>query len=133
MLPLRPRATGGNTPGLPTNAATEQIQSVITQQLERLRAGDAIGAFEFASPNIRKQFRDANRFMAMVAAGYPQIRNSNNAKFLDLVTAHGRLMQKVLIQGADGKVVIAGYIMVLIDGVWRIDGCFILPQAGTDA
>src|SRR5262249_1234199 len=46
------------------------IKKVIGRQLVALRAGDGERAFSYASPGIRAQFGDAQRFMTMVRSGY---------------------------------------------------------------
>ncbi|MEL6873079.1 MAG: DUF4864 domain-containing protein [Pseudomonadota bacterium] len=108
------------------------IQSVITQQLDAFRRDDGPGAFSHASPSIQMMFQSHQRFMAMVQRGYAPIYRSAEAKFLELDTVNGRLIQKVLIRGADGRVVVAAYDMIQVDGIWRINGCQIL-EAGAAA
>jgi hypothetical protein len=99
------------------------IEAVITRQLDAFKGNDGAGAFKHASPMIQGMFGDAATFSAMVQAGYPQIYRSRSAKFLKLGVVDGRLLQTVLIEGADGTFVTAAYEMIEIDGVWRINGC----------
>ena len=61
--------------------------------------------------------------MTMVGRGFPQIFRSRSAKFLKLDLVEDRLVQTVLIEGADGTFVTAAYDMIEIDGSWRINGC----------
>jgi len=123
----------GFTARASAEAPSNDIQAVILEQMKSFQADDAAGAFAHASPNIQKRFGNAGRFLAMVAKGYPQIYRSSDATFLDLERAHGRLFQRVLVTGQDGSTVLAAYSMVEIDGVWRIDGCWLLEQTGRAA
>ncbi|MGF1651594.1 MAG: DUF4864 domain-containing protein [Hyphomicrobiaceae bacterium] len=109
-----------------------RIRAVIEAQLDRFRADDAEGAFELASPKIRAMFGSAERFMAIVARGYPEIRRSRAARFLNTVDVHGMKVQRVMITGDDGRIVTAAYAMVEAEGQWRIDGCWILNDVGLD-
>jgi Domain of unknown function (DUF4864) len=103
----------------PRNAA---IETVITSQLDAFNGNDGASAFSQASPMIQGMFRDPGTFLGMVQSGYPQIYRSRSAKFLKLGTVNGRLVQTVLIEGADGAFVTAAYEMIEIDGAWRING-----------
>lgn len=114
-------------------SGAEDIHAVIASQLERFNADDAAGAFSHASPNIQRMFRTPENFMSMVQRGYPQIARSTEARFLDLEMKDGALLQKVLVTGRDGRAVIAAYAMVEIDGVWRIDGCFLVKPPNSNA
>ncbi|MEM1306659.1 MAG: DUF4864 domain-containing protein [Pseudomonadota bacterium] len=114
-------------------SGAEDIHAVIASQLERFNADDAAGAFSHASPNIQRMFRTPENFMSMVRRGYPQIARSKDARFLDLEMKDGALLQKVLVTGRDGRAVIAAYAMVEVDGVWRIDGCFLVKPPTSNA
>ena len=103
-------------------ASDPRIEAVIMQQLDAFKSNDGIGAFKHASPMIQGMFGDAGTFLGMVQSGYPQISRSRSAKFLSLNDVAGRLIQTVLIEGADGAFVTAAYEMVEIDGIWRING-----------
>lgn len=112
----------------PRNAA---IETIITRQLDAFRGNDGVSAFVHASPMIQGMFGDAGRFLGMVQQAYPQISQSRSAKFLKLAMVDDRLIQTVLVEGADGSFVTAAYEMVEIDGVWRINGCALVR--GEDA
>lgn len=98
------------------------VQEVITRQLDAFKRADGAAAFAFASPTIQGLFGDMSTFLGMVERGYPQIFRSRSAKFLKLAIVDGRLVQNVLIEGADGSVITAAYEMIEIDGQWRING-----------
>jgi hypothetical protein len=68
----------------------------------------------------------------MVARGFPQIRRAQSHKFLSLqVSPEGRMIQRVLVTGSGGGIVVARYEMVEVDGAWRINGCTL--ESATDA
>lgn len=115
-------ALGAHAASAQEQPANPAIQSVITQQLDAFKRDDGPGAFAFASPNIQGLFQSHQRFMAMVARGYRPLYRSAEATFLKLETVNGRLIQKVLVRGAGGRVVVAAYDMIEIDGTWRING-----------
>jgi len=101
------------------------IREVITRQLEAMRRGDGVAAFAIASPAIQGMFGDdAERFMGMVERSFPQVFRSRSHRFLKLENTDGKLMQGVLIESDSGTAV-ARYEMVVIDGIWRINGCFL--------
>jgi hypothetical protein len=114
------------------SSRTNGIQQAITAQLESFNKDDAAGAFAHASPGIKRQFGSPERFAAMVARGYPQLFKSRSAEFLELGPVHGKMMQRVRVVGEDGRVVIAAYAMIEIDGRWLIDGCWLMKRPGTD-
>ena len=99
------------------------IEVVITRQLEAFRRDDAAAAFAIASPFIQGTFGDAGTFVMMVERGFRPIRRSERHRFLNLDTVEGRLIQRVLIDGADGSTAVARYEMIVVDGQWRINGC----------
>ena len=105
------------------------LQAAITRQLEALNRDDTAQAFAIASPMIQRMFQDAPTFMRMVREGFPQVYRSRSHKFLRLENSDGQLIQRVLIESAAGTVV-ARYEMVVIDGIWRINGCSI--EKGVD-
>lgn len=105
------------------NKYQEAIQTVIGQQLDAFRHDDGARAFALASPGIQAMFGTPEVFLRAVAEAYPQVYKPRSAQFLDLAYERGRLVQKVLLQGRDGKFVFALYDMVEIDGGWRVNGC----------
>jgi hypothetical protein len=101
-----------------------QIRQVIEAQLAAFRRDDGVAAFGFAAPSIRALFGDPEPFMTMVRTGYAPVYRAREVEFRDLVDLDGRLTQRVLLVGPDGKVVVAHYFMERQpDGSWRISGC----------
>jgi hypothetical protein len=134
-LPLaRPAAAADPAPAPAAMPAADRaaIAEVISRQLDAFRRDDAGGAFAFASPGIRAMTGSPERFMEMVRAGYAPVYRSREARFLDLSRVEGRLVQRVLLTGADGSLAAALYYMeAQPDGSWRIAGCELVE--GSDA
>ncbi len=105
-----------NDPGL-------AIRRVIEQQLEAIRKDDAERALSFASPNIRRAFRDAATFMALLAKEYTPIKLWDKVTFLDLRTKEDHYVQRVKLIDKKGKVSVANYALVKADtGEWVVAG-----------
>ncbi len=108
------------------------ILDVIGSQLNALQRDDA--AFAFASPDIQAMFGTPDNFMKMVAEAYAPVYRPGKFTFLDLVEKNGRLVQRVLFTGPDGKQVLALYMMARqSDGSWLIAGCVLVDSAGQSA
>lgn len=102
------------------------IRQVIEAQLDAFRRDDGARAFGYASPGIQGMFGTPETFMAMVRTGYPQVYRARRTQFEPVATEGGRIVQRVLIEGADGQPVVARYTMEQqADGSWRIAGCTI--------
>jgi hypothetical protein len=108
----------------------DSIRAVIAAQLEALQANDLTGAFARASPMIQSKFRTPEIFGRMVETGYPMIWRPAGHQMLDLVETARGPVQKVMFQDRQGRFYEAAYEMVLVDGVWRIDGVYLRPAAG---
>ncbi len=105
---------------------SNEIRSVILEQIEAFRQDDGAAAFAIAAPEIQTKFGDPERFMAIVAAIYPQVYRPQKVTFLDLNNTGDDVVQKVLLIGPNGRLVIALYQMIEIDGRWRIKGCVLI-------
>ncbi len=123
-LLLLPMTAVGQDVEKPDAVDQAKIISVIKSQ---------VAAFSFASPTIRAQFGDAGTFLAMVAALYRPVYRPRRFEFLDLKSVDGRLVQRVMVVGPDGELVMALYPMVRVDGRWRINGCFLVRPPGQGA
>jgi hypothetical protein len=102
------------------------IQATISAQIEAFRRDDAGAAFAYASPMIQGLFGTPASFMDMVRIGYPQVYRPETVRFGALKEIEGGLYQHVVLKGTNGTVVTAVYEMVVVDGVWRINGCRLL-------
>ncbi len=100
------------------------IREVVTRQLDAIKKDDATAAYAIASPDIQMMFGNSAAFMSMVQLGFPQIYRSIGHKFLNIDKSSGSVMQRVLIEGEKGSVIVR-YEMIEIDGNWRINGCMI--------
>lgn len=109
----------------------EAIVGVIRQQMDAFQRNDFDAAFSFASPAIQRQLRTPENFIRMVIAGYMPVFRPRSVLFLDLFEDEGHLVQRAVVEGADGDTVIALYPMLRMgDGSWRIDGCFLVGRSG---
>lgn len=110
------------------------ILDVIGAQLEAFRRDDAPAAFAFASPDIQAMFGTPANFLKMVAEAYQPVYRPKSVTYLDLIEKNGRLVQRVLFTGPDGKQVLALYMMARQpDGTWRIAGCVLVDPTGQSA
>lgn len=106
------------------------IEAVIIGQIEAFKRDDRAAAFAFAAPSIQAQFKTPNSFMRMVAAAYPQVVRPQRIDFLDMIEEKGQVLQKVLLIDQDGNDALAAYTLIMIDGAWRITGCFVAEAPG---
>ena len=113
-----PSADSGLTP-----SDWNAIRRVIGEQLEALRAGDALRAYGYASPGIQQHFGDAERFMAMVRDGYAALLDARYTEFLDGAVIDGVAVQPLRLILPDNAVRVALYQVERHDGAWRIAGC----------
>ena len=112
-------------------ADQEAIRTVIERQLEAFRQDDAAGAFAFASPAIQQRFGTPEVFMTMVKTAYQPVYRPRYVAFKDLSMVRGVLTQSVLLVGPDGVPVTAMYLMQQQpNGMWKIDGCYLVSSKG---
>lgn len=114
--------------------STVVIVRLIERQIEAFRRDDGALAFSLASPNIQRRFGTPEAFMRMVVEGYRPVYRPRSLKFLDLIERSGTIVQRVMVEGPDGRLYVALYPMVrLEDGTWRIDGCYLWRAPGEGA
>ncbi|HUS54026.1 MAG TPA: DUF4864 domain-containing protein [Thermohalobaculum sp.] len=118
--------------GLPVRAdePADTIQSVISAQVEALRANDLTAAFAYASPFIQSKFGTPENFGRIVATGYPVILRPAGYDMLGLVDTSGGPVQNVMFQDRGGRLFEAAYQMQMVDGVWRINGVVLRAYPG---
>jgi ketosteroid isomerase-like protein len=108
------------------------IRSVIEQQIQAFQQDDASKAFSFASPEIQKQFGNAQNFMSMVKDAYPAVYRPRSVMFDKLSMVKGNQVQSVLLLAPNGTLMKAMYIMQKqASGSWRISGCYLVTADGT--
>ncbi len=100
------------------------IHSVIERQHAAFQRDDAAAAFAFASPEIQARFGTPAAFIEMVRRAYQPVYRPREREFRALVEGEEGPVQKVLLVGPEGRVVLALYSMEReADGSWRISGC----------
>lgn len=125
LLGLMVAFAGGARAGEPPATDGSAIRDVIQRQIEAFRRDDGEAAFGLASPAIRGMFGASDVFMDMVRSRYRPVYRPRTFAFGALVTLDGKPTQTVDIIGPDGRPVVAFYVMTqLVDGSWRIDGCY---------
>ena len=110
----------------------QTVQSVIKGQIEAFLADDGDAAFQFAAPNIKSFFPNANLFMDMVKRGYQPVYRPNNYKFGKTHRDDARIAQSVFIEDSNGIAYEAIYeLRKQEDGRWLIAGVYLqkIPQA----
>ena len=70
---------------------------------------------------------------AMVERGYPMVWSNGGASFSDLRTEGGLLLQRAVVEDAQGRLWTIDYEMIEVEGAWRINGVLLLPDAGLSA
>lgn len=101
---------------------------VIERQIAAFARDDADAAFAFASPDIRRSFMTAERFMAMVRNAFQPVYRPRSYSFEEPAIVEGVPIQPVRVIGPDGRGVVALYRMEKQpDGSWRIAGVTLHP------
>jgi len=113
-------------------AAQSDPRAVIGAQIERFLADDFAGAFEYAAPGIQQIFRTPENFGRMVRQGYPMVWRPAEVQYGAAEERGARVMQRVIITDASGRLHTLLYEMVPAGDTWRIGGVQILeaPQVG---
>jgi len=112
----------------PGGAAFAGVTDVIEGQIAAFARDDADAAFAFASPDIRRTFMTADRFMEMVRSGFRPVYRPRSYSFGAPALVGGTPVQPVRVIGPDGRGVVALYRMQRqADGSWRIAGVTLHP------
>ncbi|MDZ7905118.1 MAG: DUF4864 domain-containing protein [Cypionkella sp.] len=117
----------------PAAAQDAPIRATIQSQIDAMAADDFAAAFAYAAPNIKGIFGSADRFEAMVRSGYPMVVAPREVRMLELRTVAGNLWQRVLMVDNAGATHLLDYMMVEIEGGWRIAAVQLLPSQGVSA
>jgi hypothetical protein len=122
-------AAAAQTPATGASASDRAaIHRVIEEQIAAFQRDDGGAAFGFASPTIQAMFGSPDNFMEMVRRGYTPVYRPRAVEFGELLDVDGTLIQLVDLIGPDGLPAVAAYEMQRQpDGVWRINGCQLLP------
>lgn len=103
-------------------AGADAARAVIQSQLDAFEAESAEDAYAYAAPNIRRLFPTPQMFGRMVKRGYPMVWNPSDTEFLGARKLGNGLVQRLRIIDREGRAHIAEYMMILVDGAWRIAG-----------
>lgn len=113
--------------------AEAAIQDVISKQLDAFKVEDGAAAEAFAAPGIKTMFPSPDMFMGMVKNAYSALIRPRSTHFDALNQTPLGLVQKMTIIDGNGQVWTAAYTMMLVDGQWKISGCFILKSDAVNA
>ncbi|MBP6765183.1 MAG: DUF4864 domain-containing protein [Rubrivivax sp.] len=115
-----------------SDAEIAGVRAVVQGQLDAFAANDAAKAFSYAAPNVRSRLGTAERFMAMVRAGYPVVfRPASVAFLLPQRLSDGTVVQRAQMSDARGETWLAVYTLQRQkDKSWRISGCDVQPARG---
>jgi Domain of unknown function (DUF4864) len=109
----------------------KKIRTVVRGQLDALAKDDAVKAFSYAAPNIRKAFGTAPRFLDMVQRGYPVVVRPASVAFLKAEGKSELAFQRVQMTDQAGLPWLVTYSLARQkNGVWRITGCSVLENRG---
>lgn len=100
---------------------TGMIADVIDEQMQAFEARDIDRAFSFASPSLQRMFGSAEIFGHMVENGYSTVWNNTSVSYLALRQERGQWVQRVMVQDAEGAIVLFDYYMIENGDSWQID------------
>ena len=131
---LIPVITSGQAAAGAGRELRNDVIGVIKNQIEAFQRDDGQAAFAFASPDLQDQFGTPDAFLNKFSTTYKAVYRPRSVTFLNLAFSRGRLVQRVLLLGPEGRAVVALFPMVRMnDGSWRIDGCVLVPATGKRA
>jgi hypothetical protein len=111
-------------PAAVSAADMRSAREVVQAQLDAFAADDGPRAFSFATQGLRAMFGNADRFMAMVRAGYPVVYRPASVAFLVPEWLDRELIQGVHFTDEQGGLWLALYrLQRQRDNSWRINGC----------
>jgi hypothetical protein len=117
---------------VPVKAQQQDIEAVISDQIDAFLKDDFITAYSFAAPNIKQMFGNSEQFGLMVRNGYPMIHRPSYFRFTSTKKAADVFYQNVLIQDQEGQFFIGEYGMVQLESGWKIQSVRVFkhPTAG---
>ena len=101
--------------------ANEDIEKVISNQIDAFLADDFETAFTYASPMIKDIFGTPEKFGQMVRQGYPMVWRPSEVNFLSIDRRGKELWQNVMVQDAEGALFILEYQMIPGEMGWLIN------------
>ncbi len=124
VLAFAPSAALRATAGPLSDTDVQQVQAVISAQLQAFAADDADRAFDTATPQVRQAIGSSGRFLAMVRGTYPMVYRSESVTFQKAEQDEDTVLQLVEIKDRQSKSWLALFALELQpDATWRISGC----------
>jgi hypothetical protein len=124
-------ASAAEAPPRVSTKQAAQIQAVVQAQLKAFASDDAVRAFSFATPRIRKAFGSAETFLAMVRTSYPMVYRPSSVSFFKPEKLDGVWLQRVQMSDQLGVLWQVTYALELQrDKSWRINGCEVAASEG---
>ncbi len=116
--------------GKPVPRAVEKtVRAVVEAQLEAFANDDAQRAFSLATPEIRRHFGSAERFLLMVRVGYPVVHRPRSVVYLRPEGVRNLVMLPVQMTDDDGRQWLATYtLQQQKDKAWRIAACTVVED-----
>jgi hypothetical protein len=107
------------------------VRAVVEGQLAAFAKDDAVKAFSFAAPNVRKTLGTAQAFMAMVRRDYPVVYRPASVAFLKPDGKDDQAVQRVQMADSSGGSWLAVYSLERQSNkAWRITGCVVVENKG---
>jgi len=100
----------------------EDARAIIQSQLDAFEAESVDEAYEYAAPNIRRMYPTPGIFGQMVKRGYPMVWDRADMEFLEARKLGDGIVQRLRLIDGKGQPYIAEYMMIMVDGAWRIAG-----------
>lgn len=117
-----------------SDADVRQVQAVVAAQLSALAQDDAQKAFATATPKVRAEVGDAERFLALVRQTYPMVYRTTSIGFQKAEMDQGQVVQVVDIRDGDDKAWLAIFAMERQpDNSWKIKACLVAEKPGLPA
>ena len=114
-----------------TTADEKTVRTVVEAQLAAFAKDDAVKAFSYAAPNVRKAVGTADAFLTMVRREYAVVYRPASVAFLKAEGKEDDVVQRVQMLDASGSSYLAVYSLQRQKGnVWRITGCTVVENKG---
>lgn len=108
-----------------------RVRSAVEGQLAAFAEDDAVKAFSYAAPAVRKAVGSAAGFLAMVRRDYPVVYRPASVAFLSPEGKQDEAVQRVQMLDGKGNSWLAVYSLERFKGnVWRITGCAVVENKG---
>ena len=119
-------------PGVQTDDIAE-VRNIILAQLNAFREDDAVQAFSYAAPEIRRKFKPPEAFLNMVRKSYQSVYRPLSFEFQPIRWTDGRVYEPLTVVGSSGTSGTALYVMERqLGGLWKIAGCTMSRETGED-